>query len=71
MRAGRAVLARLAERRRPSRLFLAQFRLYFIGFLLLVHFPRDKVIHSKTGYLKEAEPERMGGPFLRSSGGSC
>lgn len=47
-RAGQAVLSHLAEHRWPSGLFLAQFHLHFIGFLLLVYFPRDEVIHSKT-----------------------
>lgn len=47
-RAGRAVLLHPAEHRWPSGLFLAQFHLHFIGFLLLVYFPRDKVIYSKN-----------------------
>lgn len=47
-RAGHAVLFHLAEYRWPSGLFLAQFHCHFIGFLLLVYFPGDKVICSKT-----------------------
>ena len=47
-KAGCAVLSCLAEHRWPSGLFLAQFHLCFTGLLLLVPFPRDKVIHSKT-----------------------
>lgn len=74
--AGHAVLSCLAEQGQPPGLFLAQFHLPFIGFLLLVPFPRDKSIHSKTGYLKRADPEMIGllilcpfAPTLRLSGG--
>lgn len=48
MGAGQAVQLRLAERRQPSGLFLAQFHRRLIGFLTFVLFSEDQVILSKA-----------------------